>query len=168
MSRTIEAINAAIEKSKERIAEEKAGYIGRYVSEEESEAIAILEGSIARVESITNRLPKYDDRDWFSGLPDDDKAIIVFLSAIDFRDPIWAIAQITRLPDEVRESVRALGHQYFTLMAATECDYCTRGQLRGAAACLSTKSPYTLNRVTLRDWRLCARAHGIGPQYPVF
>jgi hypothetical protein len=159
MSRTIEAINAAIEKSNE-----KEGWISRWVTEEESDAIAVLKETMERLEAITNHLPGYDDKNWVERLADDDRSIVLFFSADMTGDPLDRLSYIFTIAAPYDVVVKSLAHQYFVLMAATEYDFAKRHQFAMAASILSGKD--TLPRV--HTIYMMARANGIGPQYPVF
>lgn len=159
MSRTIESIVAAIKKSND-----KAPFVGRWVTEEESEAIVIMKDAMERLETITAGLPKYDDKDWVGRLSDDDRALVLFFSINMTCEPIDVLEYIFTLASPYKETVKRLAHHYFVLMAATEYDFARRHRLALAASILSGKemAPRTHTIYTM------ARANGIGPQSPLF
>jgi hypothetical protein len=159
MSRTIEAINAAIKASAE-----KSTFIGRWVTDEEKEAICILKAAMERLSTITSHLPKYDDKDWVERLSEDDRALVLFFSINMTCEPIDVLEYIFTLASPYKQVVTSLAHHYFVLMAATEYDFARRHQLDLAASALSNKeaSPRT------HEIYMLAKANGIGPQYPLF
>lgn len=160
MSRTIEAITAAIKASNE-----KASWpIARWTTKEESEAIVSLKAAMGRLETVINRLPKYDDKDWVEGLSDDDRALVLFFSINMTCEPLDVLEYILTLAPPYKEIVRQLAHQYFVLMEATEYDFARRYQLALAANALSIKE----EAPKPHEIYMLARACGIGPKSPVF